>query len=166
MSEILRQEVNHLVTHLEEQFAQLQEVLEALWQTEEIRDRRVQPLQEVENTLYFFDHTIFEATANFYAAFDAELHAQYPTVKRQQPFLTFGSWVGGDRDGNPMVTPEVSLTALDRHHRVACQFYSRELLRLVEEITHAAPGATRFKQEPQPDGFDPGARSSLKSTMG
>lgn len=154
-TEAKRRAMLNQMHRLEATVAEPDEVLEALWHTEEIRDRRVGPLHEVENTLYYFDRTIFEATANFYASFDAELRAQYPTVKRSHPFLTFASWVGGDRDGNPFVTPEVSLTTLDWHHRVAFQFYDRELLRLVEEITHAAPGAARFKNEPQPDGFEP-----------
>ena len=114
------------------------EALEALWQTEEIRERRVGPLQEVESTVYYFDRTIFETAANFYATFDAELAARYPTVQRKRHFLTFASWVGGDRDGNPFVTPEVSRTTAQWHTCVAMDFYERECARLVEEITHAS----------------------------
>lgn len=114
------------------------EALEALWQTEEIRERKVGPLQEVETTVYYFDRAIFETIANFYAEFDAELAACYPAVQRRRPFLTFGSWVGGDRDGNPFVTPEVSKTTAQWHTCVAMDFYDRECSRLVEEITHAS----------------------------
>jgi hypothetical protein len=63
-------------------------------------------LHEVNHTLFFFERTIFETVARFYHTFDAELARHYPGVKRSKPFLTFASWVGGDRDGHPYVTPE------------------------------------------------------------
>jgi phosphoenolpyruvate carboxylase len=115
-----------------------EEALEALWQTEEIRQQRVGPLQEVESTVYYFDRTIFETVASFYETFDAELAAQYPAVKRRRPFLTFASWVGGDRDGNPFVTPAVSRTTAQWHTCVAMDFYERECAKLVEELTQAS----------------------------
>lgn len=129
-----------------------EEAIEALWQTEEIRDQRVGPLQEVENAVYYFNRTIFETAARFYATFDAELAAEFPTVRRTRPFLTFASWVGGDRDGNPFVTPEVSRTAAQWHQCVAMDFYERECARLVEELTHASPNAARPARagEPRP----------------
>jgi phosphoenolpyruvate carboxylase len=117
------------------------EILEALWQTREIRERKVGPLDEVENALFFFDRTIFKTTARFYATFDAELAACYPEARRSRPFLTFASWVGGDRDGNPFVTPEVSLMTASLHrHRVLAD-YDRQCEKLLEELTHSAPRA-------------------------
>lgn len=114
------------------------EILEALWHTQEIRERKVGPLDEVENTLFFFDHTIFKTVAQFYATFDAELAACYPDAKRTRPFLTFASWVGGDRDGNPFVTPEVSLMTVALHQRRLLADYDRQCEKLLEEITHSA----------------------------
>lgn len=113
------------------------EVLEALWQTEEIREQKIGPLEEVQSALYYFDRTIFETAANFYQTFDAELAAHYPTVKRTRPFMTFASWVGGDRDGNPFVTPEVSVTTAKRQSELAREFYARECQLLGRELTHA-----------------------------
>ena len=101
------------IARLEANWENPDEVLEALWQTEEVRENRVGPFQEVESTLYYFEQAIFETAANFYKTFDAQLGAFYPTVKRKRHFLTFASWVGGDRDGNPFVTPELSLAAAD-----------------------------------------------------
>ena len=54
------------------------EVLEALWQTEEIRERRVGPLQEVENAVYLLDRTIFETAASFYERSMRSLRPHYP----------------------------------------------------------------------------------------
>jgi len=129
--------------------------MEALWQTEEVRERRVGPLQEVENTVFYFDRTIFETVANFYATFDAELAAAYPEVKRRGQFLTFASWVGGDRDGNPFVTPDVSREAAQWHCCTAMGFYEQECGRLVREITHATPPPRRRGKAGSADGFSP-----------
>jgi phosphoenolpyruvate carboxylase len=136
-TEAKRRAVLNQLWRVSQDFDHPEEALEALWQTEEIRERRVGPLQEVESTVYYFDRTIFETVANFYTTFDTELAASFPAVKRKQPFLTFASWVGGDRDGNPFVTPEVSRTTAQWHTCVAMAFYERECARLVEEITHA-----------------------------
>ena len=115
------------------------EILETLWQTEEVRYTRVSPMNEVENTLFLFDRTIVDAAGRFYQVFDEELARAYPTVRRAQPFLQFGSWVGGDRDGNPFVTPEVSESAVNLHRESILAHYRTELIRLIEEITHASP---------------------------
>ncbi len=131
------------IWRLAEHWADPDEVIEALWQTEEVRERAVGPIQEVANVVFYFERTIFEAAADFYAAFDAELAARYPGVKRRRQFLTFASWVGGDRDGNPFVTPEISRQAADWHGCVAMDYYERQCARLVREITHASEPPSR-----------------------
>lgn len=138
-TEARRRVVLHHLSRLTPNWQQPDEVLEALWQTEEIREQRVGPLQEVESTVFFFDRAIFKTVADFYAAFDAELAIHYPTVRRTQPFLTFASWVGGDRDGNPFVTPEVSRTTAQWHACVLMDHYEREIAELTRELSHAAP---------------------------
>lgn len=127
--------MNHLV-RLNENWSDPEEILETLWHTEEVRQDRMTPLQEVENAMYYFSRTIFEAVANFYATFDAELQRAYPGVQRKRPFLTFASWVGGDRDGNPFVTPAITRTAVQWHHCVVTELYERQVAWLMEELTH------------------------------
>lgn len=131
------------------------EILEALWQTQEVRERRVGPLDEVESALFFFERTIFDTVANFYATFDAELRATYPEAQRRRPFLTFASWVGGDRDGNPYVTPEVSLATAALHRQRILRFYDGQCERLIEEITHATPHRSRRSAGRAGAGNDP-----------
>ena len=113
------------------------EVLEALWQTQEIREQKIGPLDEVDTAMYYFTRTILETAANFYETFDAELAKYFPGVKRSRQFMTFASWAGGDRDGNPFVTPDISRAAMDKHHEVVMAFYQRECAALSREITHA-----------------------------
>ena len=118
---------------------EIDEILEALWQTSQIRQRHVTPLEEVDHTLFFFDRTIFQAAASFYESFDYELAAVYPSVERRQSFLKFASWVGGDRDGNPFVTPQISQEAMEKHQAVAVAYYDRACGHLIEELSHAVP---------------------------
>lgn len=131
------------------------EIIEALWHTEEVRAERIAPQNEVENILLFFEKTICEATAKFFATFDAELAATYPVVKRRSAFLTFGNWAGGDRDGNPFVTPEVTLKTMDLQRAAILRIYDHELERLVEELTHSTAILTPGEH---PDGFHPHER--------
>jgi phosphoenolpyruvate carboxylase len=158
-TEAKRRTVLSQILRLAAQSENPDEVLEALWQTEEVRHARISPCDEVENALFFFDHTIFDTVAGFYSTFDRELRAQYPGVRRRHPFLTFASWVGGDRDGNPFVTPEVSQMAVALHRRRARALYERECGHLIEELSHAAPNQAlrpRSKVSRAPAAFQPG----------
>ncbi len=118
---------------------EVDEILETLWQTEEVREERILPIDEVNQVLFFFEQTIFETVAQFYRTFDAELATAYPGVVRKRPFLTFASWVGGDRDGHPFVTPEVSLEAVRRQRQLIVDLYRKELSWLLQELSHASP---------------------------
>jgi len=131
-----RSVLNHILRLVPEQVSD--EILEALWQTREVRESRMTPLDEVSNALFFFERTIFETVANFYRTFQTELHAAYPKVRCPRPFLTFASWVGGDRDGHPLVTPEISLETVARHRALAVAHYDEQCRLQIEELTHAA----------------------------
>ncbi|MBM3832595.1 MAG: phosphoenolpyruvate carboxylase [Verrucomicrobia bacterium] len=126
--------LQRLRNHLDEP----DEVLEALWQTEEVRDRAVTPMREVATVLFFFEQTIFQTIGEFYAVFDRELRRHFPGVERREAFLCFGSWVGGDRDGNPFVTPDVSRATVAAQRDLVVRLYDRELECLQSELTHAA----------------------------
>ncbi|MCP5488604.1 MAG: phosphoenolpyruvate carboxylase [Verrucomicrobia bacterium] len=130
------------------------EILEALWQTREVRVERVTVLNEADNTLFYFERTIFQAVADFYRLFEAELQRAYPGVRVTRPFLTMGSWVGGDRDGNPNVTPEISVEVMARQHALVIQLYRAQVEKLVEELSHATPGDPQAKGN-APDAFQP-----------
>lgn len=127
------------------------EILETLWQTEETRAVRITPRRELERTLFFFPKAIFRAVADFYRVFDDELRAHYPDVKRTRAFLRFGSWVCGDRDGHPFVTPAISIEAADRHRAAALDHYRAELLALADELTHADARAPLDDAPPDPE---------------
>lgn len=97
------------------------ELVELLWQTDELRIKQPQVLDEARNALYYLNGLISgplpEVLSDLAAAFE-QMGSRLPATARP---LTFGSWIGGDRDGNPFVTPEVTETVLvfQREHAIA-----------------------------------------------
>lgn len=106
------------------------ETLAVLWQTKQIRDRQVTVRDELSNVLYFFDHTIFKAAGEFDSLFAETLRKHSPGLKPGRT-IRFGSWVGGDRDGNPNVTGDVSREALAAHRRLVLSHYENRLDELI-----------------------------------
>ncbi len=88
--------------------------LDVLWQTEFLRPTRPTVLDEVDRGLSIMPR-LWEAVPAVYASLRRGLEARYPgTAFRVPAFLTFGSWMGGDRDGNPFVTAEITAQTLLR----------------------------------------------------
>ena len=88
-----------------------------LWQSDETRDRRPTVLDEVRNTgLYFFETVLFELVPRIYEELETALADAWPNHQfNVPPLLRYGSWIGGDRDGNPFVTTDVTEEALRAH---------------------------------------------------
>jgi phosphoenolpyruvate carboxylase len=101
--------------------------IEALWLTEETRERAVTPELEVENSLVFLERTIYDLAGIFWERFEQEMARLAPGPREQRPCIRFGSWVGTDRDGNPNVTAETSLNAAERLRRSILDYYIRRL---------------------------------------
>lgn len=105
-----------------------------LWLTD--RARTVQPLvtDEVKTGLWYFDSTLWGVLPQLHRDFVSALHKHYPDVTPPDGWLTFGSWIGGDRDGNPNVTPEVTAETLKLHREATLekvQSATHELSRLL-----------------------------------
>lgn len=108
----------------------LNEVL-ILWQTDELRRRKPTVIDEVRNGLYYFDETLFEVLPEVYDELERCLGKYYPGHDWDIPtFLRFGSWIGGDRDGNPSVTHDVTWETLVMHRSLAFKKYSESLREL------------------------------------
>jgi phosphoenolpyruvate carboxylase len=100
--------------------ARARSYLTELWQTDLMRPRRPTVLEEVEVGLYFAA-TLWEVVPLLYRDLHGALQRVYPGSDFPlPPFLRFGSWIGGDRDGNPNVTAAVTGGALTRMRRAAC----------------------------------------------
>jgi phosphoenolpyruvate carboxylase len=109
------------------------ETLENLWKTRQTRARALTVQDEVRNILYFLSTSIPAAVAEFWDATSRTL----ATVGLPCPagMIRFGTWVGGDRDGNPSVTPVLSYWAMNEQRKAVLQFYRRSVSRLFSLMT-------------------------------
>ncbi|WP_166246159.1 phosphoenolpyruvate carboxylase [Paenibacillus turpanensis] len=113
----------------------LSEVL-TLWQTDELRDRKPTVIDEVKNGLYYFDETLFDVLPEVYQELERCLSKYYPETKWHVPtYLKFGSWIGGDRDGNPSVTSSVTWEALMMHRQLVLRKYEASLKELKGQLS-------------------------------
>ncbi|MGK2949705.1 MAG: phosphoenolpyruvate carboxylase [Acidimicrobiales bacterium] len=94
----------------------LHEAVEVLWRTAPLRSTRPGPLDEVRTAMATFDTTLFDLAPRLYRSAATALGVDDADVGEQIPaFLRFGSWIGGDRDGNPFVTAAVTGETLEIH---------------------------------------------------
>ncbi|GAC1510367.1 MAG: phosphoenolpyruvate carboxylase [Chloroflexota bacterium] len=107
-----------------------------LWQTNELRTRQQSVLDEVENGLYYVDASVFDTVAVLYRDLHDALARCYPSLKdRHYRFLTLGSWIGGDRDGNPNCTSAITERALRMHRALALRRYIACVTDLLERLS-------------------------------
>ncbi|MGN6472992.1 MAG: phosphoenolpyruvate carboxylase [Mycobacteriales bacterium] len=86
----------------------LREEIATLWRTALLRGHKLDPLDEVRATMAVFDETFFRLVPSLYRATDAAIGGDGKTPPQTPAYLRLGSWVGGDRDGNPHVTAELT----------------------------------------------------------
>jgi phosphoenolpyruvate carboxylase len=122
----------------EESDEQLRREVLTLWQTNLLRRTKLTVLDEVENGLEFYDYTFLREVPRLICALEDRLDAGNETASELASFLKMGSWIGGDRDGNPFVTAEVMRGTLGLQSSRALQFYLEELHALGGELSIAA----------------------------
>ncbi len=117
--------------------AELRRSVLALWQTNILRFSRLNVRDEVINGLSYFESCFFEQLPNFYRSIDDVLDVQSDALHENStaPFLQIGSWIGGDRDGNPFVTSDVLRQTLNKHATTAFNFYFEQLHALGAELS-------------------------------
>ena len=110
-----------------------------LWQTRMLRTAKLSVIDEVNNGLSYFDTTFLRELPRLYASLEDRLAACDPALGAPElaAFLQVGSWIGGDRDGNPFVTAEVLERALAMQATVALGFYLDELHTLGSQLSLA-----------------------------
>ncbi len=119
--------------------AALAEEIEELWQTRPVHLRQKQVQDEVDFGLYFITQVIMDGVVDIYQDIYTSLEKHFPERDWQDlhRLLRFGSWIGGDRDGNPNVTPEITLETLNTMRQAALQVYLRDIQFLMEHLTEA-----------------------------
>lgn len=140
LGEFDRQEIS--AKKLQELKTQLAAEIESIWQSDEVRHVKPTVLDEVGNCLYYFNATLFEELPTMLAELERVLAKHFPGVRLQDGAapLRFGSWIGGDRDGNPYVTPEVTWEALRLMQRQVLRKYEAA----VNELGHRISESSRY----------------------
>lgn len=114
---------------------QLRIEIHTLWLTERARTTRPEVTDEVRIGLFYFDTILWEAVLRLYDDLRRALAQYYPEVPMPPRFLTFGSWIGGDRDGNPFVTTAVTAEALCLNRGLAVEKHRAALRRLERALS-------------------------------
>jgi phosphoenolpyruvate carboxylase len=128
-----------------QELARLEQLLLAeitsLWQTDEVRSRRPTVFDEIKMGLDYYEASIFETLPGLYREISEALKAAYGLeieVHELPIMLRFGSWIGGDRDGNPYVTPEVTQAAIQLARGHLLRHYQKQLDRIMDLLTTSA----------------------------
>lgn len=119
----------------------LEEVVELLWETEELRDERPAPGDEAASLLYYLDSLARNVVPNLLDDVAAALEDVGIPVPASG-LLRFGTWVGGDRDGNPNITPDVTLEVLALQRSRALTLLSDSIQRLIADLSVSTHNAT------------------------
>jgi phosphoenolpyruvate carboxylase len=119
---------------------QLRRAVLTLWQTNLLRRTKLTVLDEVANGLSFYDYTFLHELPRLHCVLEDRLNEGEGNARGElSSFLKMGSWIGGDRDGNPFVTADVMRGTLRMQSSRVLRFYLEELHALGAELSLAAP---------------------------
>jgi phosphoenolpyruvate carboxylase len=123
----------------EEIIKKLKYQLQILWKTDEVRRTKPTVQDEIRNGIYYFRQSLFTAVPTIYRYMERALARHYPEAKIETPeFLTFGSWIGGDRDGNAFVTHQTTVNALLMQTRAVLYEYEKRVFELSNQLTQSS----------------------------
>lgn len=118
----------------------LSEKIEVLWATQFSRWTKPAPQEEISRVLSYLTRTFYLTLPKVEKKLNQSLRYYYPEAGPSaftHPLLTVGSWVGGDMDGNPFVTPDVFSNALIRQHHAILALYAKDIQDSLEKMSHA-----------------------------
>ena len=145
IAEVMKKLDNELLTKRERSILEesLFNEVAILWQTDELRASKPTVADEVQSGLYYYDNTLFDLLPSIHIELEANLAEQYPDKEWSVPnFLSFGSWIGGDRDGNPFVTHDVTWTTMCQQRELVLKKYYGVLADLKHRYSHATTRVT------------------------
>jgi phosphoenolpyruvate carboxylase len=118
---------------------QLKAKIQLLWRTNEVRTLKPTVYDEINYGLYYFRESLFDAIPQVYRYFERAIRKTYGTDNSIDvpSFLRFGSWIGGDRDGNPFVTSDITRHAVRRHMQETLTIYQKKVKKLESSLTHS-----------------------------
>ncbi|MGH3442599.1 MAG: phosphoenolpyruvate carboxylase [Nitriliruptorales bacterium] len=118
----------------------LAEIIDLIWQTDELRRERPDPTDEARSVLYYFDELFASVIPNLFEDLAHDLDRIGISLAPDAAPIRFGTWVGGDRDGNPNVTPEVTAEVL----RMQTVHALRDLVQAVEKLAADLSASSRI----------------------
>lgn len=113
----------------------LAELIDLLWQTDEVRVERPDPADEARNAVYYLTDLYGDAAGRVLADLSRALTDLGAEPTLSDAPLRFGTWIGGDRDGNPFVTPDVTHTVLTLQHEHGIRSAEAALDALISELS-------------------------------
>ncbi len=128
--------------------AQLAAEIQVMWRTDELRSAKLEVRDEVRNGLYYVRESLFEAVPKAYQYFEKAIRKHYGVnpdgtgIVNVPSFIRFGSWIGGDRDGNPFVTADITEWTVHRQMQEALEEYRLRVLDLRQTLTHSSGWCT------------------------
>ncbi|RPI82353.1 MAG: phosphoenolpyruvate carboxylase, partial [Chloroflexi bacterium] len=114
---------------------ELHALVTSLWLTERVRTVRPAVTDEVRTGLYYVDSIFWEILPQIYETLESALDRYYPGVCPRGAWLTLASWIGGDRDGNPNVTTEITAETLRLHRGLAVEKHRASLQELARRLS-------------------------------
>ena len=122
------------------QSKRLAETIDLLWQTDELRLGRPEPLDEAVNSIYYLDELLVQTVPEVLAEFASEVKRLGVDLSLSAKPLSFGTWIGGDRDGNPNITADVTRSAilLQNSH------FTRTLLLHLDQLVQGVSISTKL----------------------
>ncbi len=125
---------------IEEKLQEILTQIQILWKTDEVRVHKPQVIDEVRQGLYFFRESLFEAVPLVYRFLEKAVRRVYGANHgiRVPSVIRFGSWIGGDRDGNPFVTPETTELAVRMHGELVLEEYLERIRKLRRMLSHSS----------------------------
>ncbi len=123
--------------------------IQVLWKTDEVRAHKPQVSDEVKQGLYYFRESLFVTIPEVYRNLERAVRRVYGAKSgiAVPSFIRFGSWIGGDRDGNPFVKPETTEMAVRMHHELVLEAYVerlRDLSRLLSQSSTLCEQSPEF----------------------
>ncbi|MDX1449911.1 MAG: phosphoenolpyruvate carboxylase, partial [Acidimicrobiia bacterium] len=115
----------------------IEEIIDQIWQTDELRAVRPTPMDEARSAVFYLDQLARDVVPDLSNEIDLQL-ARLSEKAKRGPAVRFGTWVAGDRDGNPNVTPELTMQVLEMQHDHGLRSLVEHVEAIAEELSMSA----------------------------
>lgn len=107
----------------------------SIWQTQDVRSQKIQVMDEVKTGLFYLDHVFYDTIGDLYNKFKYSFNGILPTDFELPPIVMLGSWIGGDRDGHPFVTPSITKETIILHKKHILALYKNNITELISILS-------------------------------